>query len=218
MRRLELGRGDAPLSLLCLGAHADDIEIGAGGTILTLLARHPGTHVHWIVFSASPERAAEARASASAFLGAAAVRTVTIHAFRDGLFPAELVDLKQCFEALKRAVDPDLILTHHRGDAHQDHRTLAEITWNTFRDHLILEYEIPKYDPDTGSPNLLVPLQSGEAETKIAALMTHFPSQRERRWFTPETFAALMRLRGVQAGAASGFAEGFYAPKLCLGP
>jgi LmbE family N-acetylglucosaminyl deacetylase len=206
----------SPLRLLCLGAHADDIEIGAGGAILTLLARHPGSHVRWVVFSAPPERAAEARASAAAFLADAATAEVEVHDARDGFFPAAFASLKEIFESLKRDLRPDLILTHVREDHHQDHRVLAELTANTFRDHLVLGYEIPKYDPDLGNPNVFVPLDLDVAERKVAALMTHFATQRSRRWFVPETFFALMRLRGLQAAAPSGLAEGFYGAKLWL--
>lgn len=206
----------APLRLLCLGAHADDIEIGAGGTILTLLARHPGSHVRWVVFSARPERAAEARASAASFLADAATADVEVHDARDGFFPAAFATLKEIFESLKRDTVPDLILTHVREDHHQDHRVLAELTANTFRDHFVLGYEIPKYDPDLGNPNVFVPLDASVAERKVAALMRHFATQRSRRWFVPETFFALMRLRGLQAAAPSGLAEGFYGAKLWL--
>jgi LmbE family N-acetylglucosaminyl deacetylase len=217
MQTLNLGRRDgAPLTILCLGAHADDIEIGAGGAIITLLDRYPGAHVRWVVFSATPERGDEARCSAGDFLTAAGWSSITVHSFRDGFFPSELPYVKDAFESLKEVFQPNLIFTHHRADHHQDHRTIAELTWNTYRDHLILEYEIPKYDPDMGNPNLFVPLQPGHAEAKVCALMTHFASQRQRRWFAPETFYALMRLRGMQAAAPSGLAEGFYAPKLCL--
>jgi LmbE family N-acetylglucosaminyl deacetylase len=209
-------RVDGPLTMLCLGAHADDIEIGAGGTIITLLDRYPGTHVHWVVFSATSERADEARCSAGEFLGAAGRRVVTLHKFRDGFFPGEWSNVKEVFENLRALCEPDLIFTHHRSDHHQDHRIIAELTWNTYRDHLVLEYEIPKYDPDMANPNLFVPLQPGHAETKVRALMSHYPSQRQRRWFTPDAFYALMHLRGIQAAAPSGLAEGFYASKLCI--
>lgn len=204
-------------SILCLGAHSDDLEIGAGGTILSLLHHHPGARVHWVVFSAPGERKEEAKASARTFLRDAGSSQVIVHRFRDGFFPAEFTGLKETFEALKQACEPDLILTHHRGDNHQDHRMVAEMTANTFRDHFILGYEIPKYDPDLGNPNLFVPLSYECAQLKVAGLMRHFASQRSRRWFVPETFFGLMRLRGVQAAAPSGYAEGFYASKLCFG-
>jgi LmbE family N-acetylglucosaminyl deacetylase len=206
----------SPLTLLCVGAHADDIEIGAGGAILTLLARHPGSRVRWVVFSATGERTEEARASARYFLTSAGESRIDVHDLRDGFFPAAFTQLKEAFEALKREIQPDLILTHTREDHHQDHRLLAELTWNTFRDHLVLGYEIPKYDPDIGNPNVFVPLSAEVADRKVSALMEHFATQRQRRWFAPETFSGLMRLRGLQAAAPEGLAEGFYAPKLCL--
>lgn len=204
-----------PLAILCLGAHADDIEIGAGGTILALLERHPGSRVLWVVFSGTAQRAAEARGSADAFLARAVDAQVMVHSFQDGFFPSEHRPIKNAFEAMK-GFSPDLVLTHHTADRHQDHRTIAELTWNTFRDNLILEYEVPKYDPDLGNPNLFVPLGRGHAEAKVAALMAHFVSQHGRRWFVPDTFFAMMRLHGLQAAAPSGLAEGFHAAKLRL--
>lgn len=218
MLSLKLDPGGGPLTLLCLGAHADDIEIGAGGTVLSLLESRPDARAHWVVLSAQGERRAEAEAAANAFLARAAAREISIHEFRDGFFPAEWGRLKETFEALKRQVRPTLILTHHGRDAHQDHRAVSELTWNTFRDHLILEYEIPKYDPDLGNPNLFAPLSQAQAKAKIDALMTHFKSQHARRWFAPSTFEALMRLRGMQAGCPTGLAEAFYAPKCRLEP
>jgi LmbE family N-acetylglucosaminyl deacetylase len=214
MLRLSLPT-DAPPTLLCLGAHSDDIEIGCGGTLLTLLERHPGARVHWVVFSARGERAEEARAAAKRFLATAGTAEVTLHTFRDGFFPTEFAAIKEVFEGLK-AVKPDLVLTHRRLDHHQDHRTLAELTWNTFRSHLVLEYEVPKYDPDLGNPNLFVPLAREVAEAKVSELMAQFGTQRSRAWFTPDTFLGLMRLRGVQCASPTGLAEGFFAHKLCL--
>ncbi len=205
-----------PLRILCLGAHSDDIEIGAGGTVLTLLERHPGAHVHWIVFSAPGERAPEARASATAFLAKAGEQRIDLYEFRDGLFPDELTSLKATFEALKHGSVPDVIFTHVREDHHQDHRTIAEVTANTFRDHLVLGYEVPKYDPDLGNPNLFFDLSPVHAEAKVASLMAHFASQRSRRWFRPETFRGLMHIRGIQSASPTGLAEGFYARKLSL--
>lgn len=218
MLPLALGpRTEQKLAILCLGAHADDIEIGAGGAILTLLERHSGSRVLWVVFSATPQRAAEARCSAGAFLERAGSAEVSVHDFQDGFFPSEFRPIKQTFEQMK-AFSPDLVLTHHKADHHQDHRVVAELTWNTFRDHLILEYEVPKYDPDLANPNVFIALSQLHAEAKIAALTTHFASQRSRRWFARETFLAMMQIRGVQAAAPSGLAEGFYAPKLRLLP
>jgi len=207
---------DQPLRILCLGAHSDDIEIGAGGAILALLERHPGAHVHWVVFSAPGERAREAQASATAFLAKAGKRRIDLHEFRDGLFPDQIASLKAAFEALKHGSAPDLIFTHIREDHHQDHRTIAEMTANTFRDHLVFGYEVPKYDPDLGNPNLFFDLSPAHAEAKVAILMAHFASQRSRRWFLPETFRGLMHIRGVQSASPTGLAEGFYARKLCF--
>lgn len=208
--------GRDPLTVLCLGAHADDIEIGCGGTVLRLAAETPGLAVRWVVFSGDRERQAEARLSASSFLDGIADTEVRTLDFRESFFPANLAAIKEEFEALKD-LRPDLILTHHKLDHHQDHRVVAELTWNTFRDHLILEYEIPKYDGDLGNPNLFVPLPSRLGQRKVEALMHHFPSQRQRQWFSPDTFLGLMRLRGIQCNAAEGLAEAFHCPKAVLG-
>lgn len=217
MLSLAISRSPAePLSILCIGAHADDIEIGAGGTILSVLEAHPGSRVVWVVLSAAPPRAEEARKSANALLSRAKSAEIVIHEFRDGFFPADFEQIKETFESMKR-YGPDLVFTHYRLDHHQDHRVVSELTGNTFRDHFILEYEVPKYDPDLGNPNLFVPLCPEHAKAKVMAIMTHFASQLERRWFAPETFFAMMRLRGVQAAAPSGLAEGFYASKTWLG-
>jgi LmbE family N-acetylglucosaminyl deacetylase len=210
---LELPRGRRPLRVLCLGAHADDVEIGCGGTVLSLVAERR-VALTWLVFSADGARAAEARASAEAFGRGAAALDVQLEAFRDGYFPAEFVALKERFERLRRSVEPDLIFTHARDDLHQDHRTVAELTWNTFRDHCILEYEIPKYDGDLGRPNAYRPLPRRVAERKARLLTTHFRSQLRRDWFTAETFLGLMRLRGVECRAADGYAEAFHGRKL----
>jgi LmbE family N-acetylglucosaminyl deacetylase len=205
-----------PLRLLCLGAHSDDIEIGCAGAILRLIAETADLRVQWCVFSATGARIDEARRAAADLLQGAGEAEIAIHGFRDGLFPAELAELKSRFEALK-AFRPSLILTHCRGDLHQDHRTVSEMTHNTFRDHLVLEYEIPKYDPDLGNPNLFVPIEAEIAERKIALLMTHFGSQRSRGWFSADTFRAMLRLRGIGCQSPSGFAEAFYCRKAVLG-
>jgi LmbE family N-acetylglucosaminyl deacetylase len=213
---LDFPRDRAP-RLLVLGAHSDDIEIGCGGTMRHLLECYPGAEVRWVVFAAGdPARAEEARAAAACFLRGAGRVEVTTHRFRDGFFPAEFSELKEVFEGLKTRSAPDLVLTHRRHDHHQDHRQIAELTWNTFRDAAVLEYEIPKYDPDLGNPNLFVPLTRAQAEEKVAILMAEFPTQRQRAWFTPDTFMGLMRLRGMQCNAPSRFAEGFFASKLRL--
>ena len=211
-------RDHRPLQILCLGAHADDIEIGCGGTILTLLAARRRVDCHWVVFSGGGgPREAEARKSASRFLAGARRREVVVHAFRDGFFPYGGGDIKEAFERLARVVSPDIIFTHTRDDRHQDHRLVSDLTWNTFRRHLILEYEVPKYDGDLGSPNLFVPLAAPVARTKIRHLISAFASQRQKRWFNAETFRGLLRLRGVESGAPQGLAEGLYARKALLG-
>lgn len=200
--------------ILCLGAHADDIEIGAGGTILRLLQEHPGTTVHWVVFSAAGPRELEARQSATVFLEQAGARRVVTREFRDGFFPYRGEAIKEAFEALKVEVDPDLILTHTSGDAHQDHRLINEFTWNTFRRHTILEFEIPKYDGDLGRPNVYVPLSEETCRRKVDHLMTSFATQSGKHWFTEETFRALLRVRGIECG--SPYAEAFVARKLVI--
>lgn len=206
------------LRLLFLGAHADDIEIGCGGTVLGLLRRRPAPAVHWVVVGADGERRGEATASARAFLRGAGARRIEVKGFQDGFFPAARAAIKRCFEELKGAVDPDLVFTHARHDLHQDHRVVCELTWNTFRRHAILEYEIPKYDGDLGAPNVFVPIDEATCRRKVALLLRHFPSQRGKHWFDEEVFRALMRLRGVETGGASRFAEAFYARKLLLDP
>jgi len=211
-----LGNPGAPLSILCLGAHSDDIEIGCGGTLLRLLAERPGSSVHWVVFASNPEREAEARTSAAAMLAGAGKSVVEVHRFRESFFPYVGASIKDEFEKLKLAVQPELVLTHHIEDAHQDHRAIAELTWNTFREHLIAEYEVPKYEGDLGHPNVFVPLDDGTARRKIDHLMRHFPSQANRRWFRPETFEALLRLRGIESAAPHGLAEAFHVRKLTI--
>ena len=210
---LELKIG-ALRSVLCLGAHCDDIEIGAGATILKLVAAQPALRVHWVVFSSTDERAAEARASAGDFLAGAAAADVQIQTFSDRFFPAEGQAIKQCFEELKARVTPDLVLTHYRDDRHQDHRLISDLTWNTFRDHLVLEYEIPKYDGDLGQPNCFVPVDDQQRAFKVDALLRRYASQRPKEWFTAETFNALMRIRGVECRSRTGYAEAFHARKI----
>lgn len=216
MQALELGAFAHGGVVLCIGAHCDDIEIGCGGTLLRLLDANPALEVHYLVLCSDALRKREALDAARRLLGDAAEKRVRVHAFRDGFLPWSGGEVKECFEALKRSVTPDLILTHMRGDLHQDHRLASEVTWNTFRDHCILEYEIPKYDGDFGSPNVLIALDEETAERKIDAVMNHFPSQHERAWFDPDLFRAVLRLRGMEANAPERFAEGFYATKVVL--
>lgn len=203
--------------VLCLGAHCDDIEIGCGGTMAKLADEHPGLSVTWVVWSSNARRAEEARASAEAILAGVKSREIVVNGFRDGFLPYHGAQVKEAFEELKKKVTPDLIFTHYRSDLHQDHRLVSELTWNTFRDHLILEYEIPKFDGDLGSPNVFVHLDQALCRRKIDNLMRSFPSQADHRWFSEETFRAILRLRGMESNAPDGYAEGFYGRKLVLG-
>jgi LmbE family N-acetylglucosaminyl deacetylase len=200
-------------TVLVLGAHSDDIEIGAGGTIRWLFERFPEAKVRWVVFSAIGVREAEARHSAATIWNDSGRCRVDTHDFRDGFFPYEGGRVKEVFERLKSDAEPDLILTHHRDDLHQDHRVIAELTWNTFRNHVILEYEVPKYDGGLGSPNFFVPLSASVVDAKIEQLMRDFGTQRSKAWFTEETFRGLMRIRGVECRSPTGYAEGFYQRK-----
>ena len=208
-------KNGAPFSVLCLGAHSDDIEIGCGGTVLYLRSILPQLKFYWVVFSAAGVRGKEAKRAADLFAGNCE-KTIVLKNYRDGFLPYSGREVKDFFEDLKSQVSPDLIFTHWRGDAHQDHRLVCELTWNTFRDHLIWEYEIPKYDGDMGRPNLLLPLQSPLYEYKINHLFEAFESQRAKRWFDRETFLGLMRIRGMESNSPSGYAEAFYCHKLVL--
>ncbi|HEX7148891.1 MAG TPA: PIG-L deacetylase family protein [Actinomycetota bacterium] len=217
MLGLSLARPDgAPPRLLAVGAHADDIEIGCGATILRLVAEHPGLSVDWLVLSGHGDRAGEAADSAAAFLAGAGTTRVMVEGFRDGFFPYDGGAVKERFERLKAEVAPDLVLTHRLEDRHQDHRLVAELTWNTFRDHLILEYEIPKYEGDLGRPNLYVPVGQEHGERKVELLRKCFPSQAGRSWFSDDTFWATLRLRGIECNAPGRYAEAFQARKLVL--
>jgi LmbE family N-acetylglucosaminyl deacetylase len=204
------------LSVLCLGAHSDDIEIGAGATLLSMQERGVRLDVHWCVLSGSGERESEARASASEFLAASQSSQIEVMAFRDGFFPEEGDAIKSWFTALRDRVNPDLILTHRKGDAHQDHQQVCRLTWNTFRDHCILEYEIPKWDGDMSQPNLYVPISASVLKRKIDLLITHFGSQRSKQWFDAETFLGLARLRGIECRAPERYAEAFVSRKSVL--
>lgn len=203
-------------TVLCLGAHADDIEIGCGGFLLRLLQMNPGVEVTWVVLTGSEDRGTEARLSAEHVLQGAATVEILVKNFRERYLLYVGAELKEEFDALGRQLAPDLILTHYRHDLHQDHRMVCELTWNTFRDHLILEYEIPKYDGDLASPNLFVQLDNSTCERKVDHLMKSFPSQRSKPWFTEETFWATLRLRGIECRSRTGFAEAFYCRKLVL--
>jgi LmbE family N-acetylglucosaminyl deacetylase len=207
---------DDTLKVLCLGCHSDDIEIGCGGTVLRLIEEYPRSEFHWVVFSATGARAAEARCGAERFAGRDRLRGPLLKEFRDGFMPFVGADVKAVFEELKQEVSPDLLFTHNRLDAHQDHRLIAELTWNTFRDHLILEYEIPKYDGDMGQPSVFIPLEEELSRTKVRHIMETFTTQHSKRWFDERTFLSLMRLRGMECNAPTGYAEAFYCRKLVI--
>jgi LmbE family N-acetylglucosaminyl deacetylase len=209
-------RDSSVLKILCLGAHSDDIEIGCGGTLCRLIQELQAVEIYWVVFSASPERAKEAKVSADLFLNGAQKSQLVIKNFRDSFFPYMGSEVKEYFQEIRQEFTPDLIFTHHRHDLHQDHRLLCELTWNTFRDHLILEYEIPKYEGDLGHPNFYVPLSQSASQRKVENLWSAFQSQRSKAWFSPETFNALLRLRGIESNAPEGYAEAFHCRKIVL--
>jgi LmbE family N-acetylglucosaminyl deacetylase len=209
-------KADSPRQILCLGAHSDDIEIGCGGTLLKLIDLDPDLHIHWVVMGASGNREQEASHSAFSFLERVSDKKIIIRGFRDGFFPYHGAEIKEYFEQLKFEISPDLILTHYRDDRHQDHRLISDLTWNTFRDHLIWEYEIPKYDGDLGSPNLFVHLSEEICRQKVANLFTHFESQSNKGWFTEDTFFSMLRIRGMESNAPSKYAEGFYCRKMVV--
>lgn len=208
-------RATTSLTVLCLGAHCDDIEIGCGGTILRLAEQCPGCEFHWAVFSATGVRAVEAQSAAALFAGSH-LKAPLLKTFEDGYLPYWGADVKTVFERELKQLSPDLVFTHNGQDAHQDHRLIAELTWNAFRDHLILEYEIPKYDGDIGRPSVFAPLEQEVYEKKVRYIMDVFQSQRTKRWFQPETFLSLMRLRGMECNSPSGYAEAFYCRKMVL--
>lgn len=208
---------DGVRRVLCLGAHSDDIEIGCGGTVLRLIEGSDKLEFYWLVLSSNPARAKEAERSANAFLRGVRRKTVVVKSFRDGFLPYIGAPVKDCFEELKKTFAPDVIFTHFRHDLHQDHRMVCELTWNTFRNHLILEYEIPKYDADLGSPNFFVPLSDAISRKKVKWLMRYFGTQRSKQWFSEDLFNGLMRVRGIEAASPTRCAEAFHCRKLLLG-
>jgi LmbE family N-acetylglucosaminyl deacetylase len=208
---------DSPLKILCLGAHSDDIEIGCGGTIFKLLEAYRRVTVHWVVLGATLVRASEARKSAEEILRRAEAKVVVVRDFKNSFFPYMGGEIKEYFEQIKREFTPDLILTHYRNDLHQDHRVISELTWNAFRDQLILEYEIPKYDGDLGTPNAFVHLEESIVQKKLDLILNNFQSQRDRQWFDQDTFLAILRLRGMESNSPSRYAEAFYCRKILLG-
>ncbi len=203
-------------TILCLGAHGDDIEIGCGGTVLKLLERNPALHVHWVVLSAEGGRRDEVLRSAGTLLAGAGSQDIQVCDFEDRYFPAQASEIKRVFDRVGRSLSPELVFTHFREDLHQDHRLVSELTWNTFRDHLILEYEIPKWDADLTAPNVYVPLPEDVVARKVELLLEHFPTQRGKHWFTDDLFRGLMRLRGMEANSPTRFAEAFRCRKLVL--
>ena len=216
MLPFQIGQNGTPARVLALGCHSDDLEIGCGGTILKLIEQGAIGEVHWVVLSGDGARAEEARRSAEAMLDGAPASEVIVRDFPDGFFPYEGQRIKDFFEQMKADVSPDVVFTHQRADLHQDHRLCCELTWNTFRDHLILEFEVPKYDGDMGAPNVFVPLEEHIRRRKIEHLMDHFGSQRSRHWFTEELFSSMLRLRGMECNSPSSYAEAFFCRKAVL--
>jgi LmbE family N-acetylglucosaminyl deacetylase len=203
--------------VLCVGAHSDDIEIGCGGTVLRMIEQSKSIEFYWLVLGSNPARAKEAERSANAFLSGAREKMVVVKSFRDGFLPYLGPPVKECFEELKKAFTPDVIFTHCRHDLHQDHRLVCELTWNTFRDHFIFEYEIPKYDADLRSPNFFVPLSDAHARKKVKSLIRYFATQQNKKWFAEELFYGLMRLRANEAASPTRYAEAFCCRKVLLG-
>ena len=210
------GKNDSSYKVLCLGAHSDDIEIGCGGTVLRLIETYPDIEFTWVVFSADQERAKEASESAGLFLRNVKRKSIVMKQFRDGFFPYIGLEIKEYFEQLKRECSPDIIFSHTRNDLHQDHRLVSQLTWNTFRDHLILEYEIPKYDGDLEVPNFFVHLNETTCRGKVSYILDSFKSQGKRQWFSEETFMSILRLRGIESNAPNKFAEAFHCRKMVL--
>jgi LmbE family N-acetylglucosaminyl deacetylase len=209
-------KGRPPL-VLFLGAHCDDIEIGCGGTILRLRETLPQADLRWVILTSNDERLREVQKSAIHFLGEEAAGRLVVRSFRDGFLPYQGGEVKDFFEGLKGELQPDLIFTHHRHDLHQDHRLVSELTWNTWRDHLILEYEIPKYDGDLGQPNAFVALSGAQVELKVKTLLDAYPSRASHDWFDEDTLRGILRLRGVESNAPERYAEAFHARKVVLG-
>ena len=214
MLGLSLGPGkEDGLNLLCLGAHCDDIEIGCGGALLALQDKYSINTIRWEVFASTPARKKEAEAAAHSFVDSKSSLQLSIHSYRDAFLQESWSDIKEDFEGIKQSFQPDLILTHFGQDKHQDHRLISELTWNTFRNHLILEYEIPKYDGDLGQPQIFIPVTDGQAQKKVDILMDAYLSQAGKHWFEADTFLSLMRLRGLECGGEQKYAEGFYLRK-----
>jgi LmbE family N-acetylglucosaminyl deacetylase len=218
MLKVNLARKkESSYKIMCLGAHCDDIEIGCGGTILKLIKDDPDIEFYWVILSANQRRAREAYESADVFLEHAGAKNIIVENFRDGFFPYIGLEIKEFFEQLKQQLSPDLVFTHYRNDLHQDHRLVSDLTWNTFRDHLILEYEIPKYDGDLGSPNFFVHVDEATCRRKTKYILDSFRTQVENQWFSEDTFMSIMRLRGIESNARDKYAEAFYCRKMVFG-
>ncbi len=202
--------------VLCIGAHSDDIEIGCAGALIEWSRQYAGLEIYWVVLSTTGDRAIEARKSVRTLLGRS-VKEVVLGQFTDGHLPSQYSDVKDFLAQVRSSFEPDIVLTHRIEDRHQDHRLIGEATWQTWRNQLILEYEIPKYEGDLGQPNVYVPLSRRTAGRKVQHLIKHFGSQRSKSWFTKPVFEGLMQIRGIECRAPSGFAEGFYARKVVLG-
>lgn len=218
MLTISLTTAGRKIDVLCVGAHCDDVEIGCGGTVDLIQRRYPNSRIHYMVLTSTPARRVEALAAVRGLVRRSARGEIRIHDLPDGHLPAHLGDVKARFEEMKRAVNPSLVLTHHGLDRHQDHRLVSEVSWQTFREHLIWEYEIPKYDGDLSTPNMYVPLSAAIAERKVRAISAAFPSQSQKSWFSADNMRAMMRLRGLECRSASGFAEAFHCRKLTFGP
>jgi len=217
MLKFELNnKSGKALKILCLGAHCDDIEIGCGGTLLSILENNKNSEVHWIVLSSDQQRGKEARSSANIFLNNTLRKKIDVNKFRNGYFPYIGTEIKDYFEEIKERISPDVIFTHYRYDLHQDHRTVSELTWNTFRNNLIFEYEIPKYDGDIGSPNCYVPLELNVCHNKIKNILASFTTQSEKHWLKEELLLSIMRIRGMECVSPTNYAEAFYCRKMVL--
>lgn len=203
--------------VLCVGAHSDDIEIGCGGTVLRMIEQNKNLEFYWLVLCSNPQRAIEATKSANEFLKGVKKKTIIVKDFRDGFLPYIGAPVKEAFEEIKRTFVPDLIFTHTRQDLHQDHRMTCELTWNTFRSHMILEYEIPKYDADLKPTNYFVPLSDKQAGKKVKALMKYFGTQKNKHWFSEDLFEGLMRMRAIEVASPTRYAEGFHCRKILMG-
>jgi LmbE family N-acetylglucosaminyl deacetylase len=203
--------------ILCLGSHADDIEIGCGGTILKFVEQVPQAQFLWVTFSGTEERFKELSQSAKCFLKNSNSSSVVTYKFRESFFPFVGAEIKECFEKIRKDFSPDIVFTHCKGDAHQDHRLISDLTWNTFRNNFILEYEIPKYDGDLGQPNLFVHLDASSVNRKIKFILDSYSTQKEKQWFSEETFRSILRLRGIESNSESKYAEAFQCRKIVVG-